>query len=113
MEPVATVAGQGFGVGVPTGSVQRIAQQGGAGRRAVDADLVGAATADRHFHQVGVAASFEQGEVAARSQGGGSVGGAAAQRDPRRGWGWRAMGVVMVRVSPIRRPRVDGEIKAR
>jgi hypothetical protein len=31
----------------------------------MDADLVGAAAADCHFHQVGVAAPFEQGELAA------------------------------------------------
>ena len=93
MEPIATVAGQGFGVCVPTGSVKGIAQQGGAGRRAVDADLVGAAAVDCHFHQVGVAALFEQGEIAAGGQGCGIVGGAGGPGTPGAGgiggrWGW-------------------------
>jgi hypothetical protein len=70
MEPIATVAGQGVGEGVTTGQVQRIAQQGGAHRCAMDANLMGAAAVDRHFHQVGVAAPFKQGELAAGGKGG-------------------------------------------
>jgi hypothetical protein len=83
MEPVATVAGQGVGAGLATGQVQRIAQQGGAYRRAMDADLMGATAADRHFHQVGVAAPFEQGELAAGGKGGGIVAAAGGPDGPQ------------------------------
>jgi hypothetical protein len=83
MEPVATVAGQGFGEGLAPGQVQRIAQQGGAHRCAMDANLMGAAAADRHFHQVSVAAPFEQGELAAGGKGGGIVAAAGGPDGPQ------------------------------
>jgi hypothetical protein len=83
METVATVAGQGVGERPTTGHEEWIAQQGGAHRRAMDANLMGAAAADRHFHQVGVAAPFKQGELAAGGKGGGIVAAAGGPDGPQ------------------------------